>query len=85
MGSGFDDRLLVRFGPKAEQPVTLAGDRESFVFAGHAFIRRDDRTVTVRGHLQEMKLDVGDSRPKLIVNGAHVESRVEQGFLLWQR
>jgi len=84
-GRVFDDRLLVRVGPQAEQPVTLAGDNESFTFASHAFIRHDNRTVTVRGNLLEMKLHVGDTRPKLMVNDRLAEPRVQGGFLQWNR
>jgi hypothetical protein len=84
-GGSFDDRLMVRVGPQADRPVTLAGAKMSFTFAGHAFLRRDRRAVTVRGDLHEMKLHVGDTRPKLIVNGRPAETRVQGGFLEWQR
>lgn len=84
-GSEFDDRLLVRVGPQAEQPVTLAGEKERFAFAGHAFIRREHRTVVVRGDLRAMTLHVGDSRTKLIVNGRPEKTRIQGGFLQWKR
>jgi hypothetical protein len=84
-GGEIEDRLMVRVGPQADQPVTLAGDRESFTFAGYAFIRHGGPTVVVRGDLHAMALHVGDSRPKLIVNGTHVESRVHGSFLQWKR
>jgi hypothetical protein len=85
VGGDFDDRLMVRVGPQAEQPVTLAGDKEHFTFAGHAFIRHEDRTVVVRGDLREMTLHVGEAQPKLIVNGKAAESRVQEGFLQWKQ
>jgi hypothetical protein len=84
-GGEFDDRLMVRFGPQSDQPVTLAGDKESFAFAGHVFIRRDERAITVRGDLHEMMLHVGDARPKLIVNGRPAETRVQDGCLQWKQ
>jgi len=84
-GSGFDDRLMVRVGAQADQPITLAGEEESFTFAGHAFVRHGGRTVVVRGGLREMTLHVGDVRPKLIVNGRPAETRVQDGFLQWKQ
>jgi hypothetical protein len=84
-GGEFDDRLMVRVGSQADQPVTLAGDKERFTFTGHAFIRHDNRTVTVRGDLQEMMLEVGDARPRLIVDGKPAEARVQGGLLQWER
>jgi hypothetical protein len=81
----FDDRLMVRVGDRASQPLTLAGDGERFTFAGHAFIRRSGQAVVVRGNLHAMALHVRDTQPKLVVNGAAAEARVADGYLQWRK
>ena len=55
-GRGIDDRLMVRVGDRAQQPIALAGGGESFTFAGHAFVRNRGQTVVVRGSLSAMVL-----------------------------
>ncbi len=84
-GSGIDDRLMVRTGEQADQPVTLSGAGERFTFAGHAFVRHGGKTVTVRGDLREMTLRVGNARPKLLVNGQPADARVADGSLQWKK
>ena len=84
-GAGIDDRLMVRFGDRAGEPVTLSGDGESFTFAGHAFVRVTAEKVTVRGDLGAMMLRVGDGRPELVVNGSPAEGRLAGGLLEWKK
>ena len=67
-GTGIDDRLLLRFGKKADEPVTLAANGESFTFANYAYIRVGRDRVRVRGDLKAMKLRVA-GRTKLLING----------------
>jgi len=83
-GSGVDDRLMVRIGEQSNRPKTLSADGESFTFVGHAFVRFNGNTVTVRGDLREMTLRVGDARPKLTVNGVKAEPRMADDFLYWK-
>jgi hypothetical protein len=83
-GSGVDDRLMVRVGEQSDRPDTLSADGESFTFAGHAFIRVSGDAVTVRGDVREMAIRVGDTRPKLRVNGVPAEPRIADGFLYWK-
>jgi hypothetical protein len=63
IGSGINDRLMVRVGEQSDRPETLAADGESFTFVGHAFVRFGGDAVTVRGDLRDMTLRVGDARP----------------------
>ncbi len=84
-GSGINDRLMVRVGDQADQPLTLSEDGERFTFAGHAFVRFDGETVTVRGDLRQLTLRVGHARPKLIVNGRPAEADVSNGLLTWEK
>jgi hypothetical protein len=50
-GSGIDDRLMVRLGDAPEEPITLAGDGESFTFADRAVVRIGTEKVEVSGDL----------------------------------
>ncbi len=84
-GEGLDDRLMVRWGEAATEPLTLAGGGESFTFAGHAFVRCAGDAVVVRGDLRAMELRVGDARPALVVNGTEVSAKVEGGVLAWEK
>ena len=86
-GSGIDDRLMVRVGDKADQPVTLGGDGESFTFAGHAFVRNAGGKVIVRGDLRAMTLRVGGAatKVKLLVNGEEAPANLSAGLLKWTK
>lgn len=83
-GSGVDDRLMLRIGDHHGDPVTLEGDDERFTFADFAFIRIHGDAVAVRGDLRAMRLHVGTSDSKLMVNGKARECRVEGGFMTWE-
>jgi hypothetical protein len=84
-GGGFDDRLLLRVGQQADEILTLAGDGESFTFAGFAFVRRSGQTIVVQGHLHAMTFKVPDGGAKLVVNGVPIPARLEDGILQWSR
>ena len=84
-GGGIDDRLMVRIGDRAGEPVTLGGDGERFEFAGHAFIRVTPQKVIVRGDVRAMTLRIGSARPDLAVNGRPAAARLAGGFLEWSR
>jgi hypothetical protein len=84
-GSGVDDRLMVRLGDDPDEPVTLEGDDERFVFADFAFVRVNAEAVTVRGDLRAMRLDVGPTAPGLIMNGKRERPRIADGFMTWTR
>ena len=81
-GSGIDDRLMVRVGDRAQQPITLAGGGESFTFAGHAFVRDVGETVVVRGSLSAMVLQVAGS-PRLVLNDKPARATIADGRLTY--
>ncbi|MBM4019568.1 MAG: hypothetical protein FJ288_14825 [Planctomycetes bacterium] len=80
-GSPVNDRLLVRFGDRYGQPLTLAGEGESFTFADRAYVRIAPDRVDVSGDLRAMTLAVS-GKPALFVNGQHREARYLEGRLL---
>jgi len=80
-GKGFSDRLLVRYGEKAADPITLEGNGERFVFVGQAYLRVSNDTVTVRGDVREMTLRIGDAKPKLLLNGKTAKATISDGVL----
>lgn len=84
-GSGIDDRLMVRVADNADQPITLADDKERFTFAGHAFVRVAPKKVTVRGDVRELTVKVGQATPQLEVNGKTVPAQVADGVLTWRK
>ncbi len=84
-GSGVDDRLLVRWGDSAAEPVTLEGGGERFTFAGHGFVRVGPDQVTVRGDVRALALQVGNASPALVVNGVPAKATVSGGALTWRK
>jgi hypothetical protein len=80
-GSPVNDRLLFRFGDGYEQPLTLAGDGESFTFADRAYVRIGPDRVDVSGGLRAMTLAVS-GKPALFVNGQRREARYSEGRLV---
>lgn len=84
-GGGINDRLMLRLGDHAEEPVTLAGQGESFTFADYAFVRIDGGTVTVRGNLTAMTLRVGAGPVKLLLNGQETPASVANGLLTYKK
>jgi hypothetical protein len=84
--SGIDDRLMLRFGDDAEQPVTVGDDGESFTFAGHAFVRVAATAVEATGDVRGMKIRVpGRNRPQLRVNAKAVPATIADGFLVYRK
>jgi len=81
-GSSIDDRLLLRFWDKHDQPMTLEGAGESFTFADHAYVRIGTDKVEASGNLQAMRLKVA-GRPKLVLNGKDRPTTVENGTLVF--
>jgi hypothetical protein len=84
-GSGIDDRLMLRIGDAHDEPVTLEGEGERFVFADFAFVRIAGDTVTARGGLRALTLRVGGKTPKLSVNGRTASPRLAGGMMTWQQ
>jgi hypothetical protein len=78
--SPVDDRVMVRMGGLAPQPITLAGGGESFTFKSFAYVRASDAQVIVAGDLSAMRLKVKGS-PKVLVNGQERTSEVRDGWL----
>jgi hypothetical protein len=81
--SPVDDRLMVRLGARAEEPVTLGDGQERFTFRGFAYVRISPEEVAVSGELTAMKLKVSGS-PKLIINGRPQAAEVRDGWLSFQ-
>jgi hypothetical protein len=81
-GSGINDRLLFRFWPDYDKPLTLAGDGESFTFTDRLYIRISDGSVQASGGLQAFKLKV-DGRPELLLNGRKQAARIQDGYLIF--
>ena len=76
-----NDRLLYRFWKDYDQPLTLAGDGETFTFMDRAFVRIRGGQVEVSGGLRALKLKV-DGAPKLVVNGQEQPARTAGGWLI---
>ena len=81
-GSGIDDRVMLRYGDDADQPITLGGEGESFTFVDHAYVRIGKDRVEVSGHPQAMKVRVG-GQPRLVVNAAERNCTVADGLLAY--
>ena len=81
-GTGIDDRLLLRFWEKHDQPLTLGGDGESFTFADHVYLRIGADKVEASGDLRTMRLKVA-GRPRLVVNSKDRPTTVEGGILVF--
>ena len=79
-GTGVNDRVLLRFAETGDEPLTLAGDGDSFTFVGQAFVRAGRERVEVSGDLRGMKLKVA-GQPQLILNGKAAKARVAGGLL----
>ncbi len=81
-GSGINDRILFRFWDDYHQPLTLAGEGESFTFADRAFLHIEREKVEVSGDLRAMRLQVA-GQPALWVNGRQTPCRWEDGYLVF--
>ena len=81
-GSAINDRILFRFWDDYDQPLTLAGEGESFTFADRAFLRIGKEKVEVSGDLRAMRLKV-PGQPALRVNGRQTPCRWEDGYLVF--
>ena len=81
-GSGIDDRLLLRFWEKYDQPLTLEGGDESFTFADHAHVRLGADKVEASGDLRAMRLKVA-GRPRLLLNGQEERVAIEGGHMVF--
>ena len=81
-GSGINDRLLFRFWPDHEKPLTLKGDGESFTFTDRLYIRISEERVEASGGLQAMRLKVG-GKPELLLNGQKHPARIQDGYLIF--
>jgi hypothetical protein len=83
-GSAINDRILFRFWEDFDQPLTLAGQRESFTFADRVFLRIGREKVEVSGDLRGMRLKVS-GQPALWVNSRQVPCRWEGEYLVFGR
>jgi|GEM_PF-2549937 len=78
--SPVDDRVMVRLGPKAGEPVTLTDGQERFTFTGFAHVRVAPGTVTVTGDLTAMKLRAGGP-VRLVINDKETPAQTRDGWL----
>ena len=83
-GGAIDDRILLRYWPDCDQPLTLEGGGESFTFADRAFIRVGADKVEVSGNLRAMKLKVPGPR-RLVLNGRAATATCSDGWLTYSR
>ncbi len=81
-GSAVNDRILFRFWESYDQPLTLAGEGESFTFADRAFLRIGKEKVEVSGDLRSMRLKVS-GKSALWINERQVPCRWEDGYLVF--
>jgi hypothetical protein len=81
-GSAINDRILFRFWEDFNQPLTLAGEGESFTFTDRAFLRIGKEKVEVSGDLRAMRLKVS-GQPALWVNGRQAPCRWEDEYLVF--
>jgi len=81
-GSPINDRIFLRFADGYDQPLTLAGDGESFTFADRAYVRIGPDRVDVTGDLRAMTITVS-GKPALFVNGRRQEARYPEGRLVF--
>jgi hypothetical protein len=78
--SSVDDRVMVRMGARANEPVTLSDGAEQFTFRSFAYVRVGAGQVTAAGDLTAMKVKAG-SATKLVVNGKETKADVRDGWM----
>jgi hypothetical protein len=78
--SAVDDRVMVRMGRQAEEPVTLGDGAEEFTFKSFAYVRIGADEVLVSGGIEAMKIKIRGT-PKLLVNGQEKKGTVRDGWL----
>jgi hypothetical protein len=81
-GSAVNDRVMLRLGDRADEPITLGDGRERFSFRGFACVRVGPEHVEARGDLTAMRLRVEGS-PTLVLNGERKPATVERGWLVF--
>jgi len=84
-GGRVDDLAMLRWGDKADEPVTLSGQGHAVVFSSYGLVRRTASRIDAVGDLQALRLSVGNARPALTVNGKRVAARIADGQLSWGR
>ena len=81
VGEAFSDRVMFAY---ADEPVTLAGDGETFTFTGYGHVRVTAGKVEVTGNVAALKLKVAGN-PKLVVNGKDVAGKRGGGWVEFGR
>jgi hypothetical protein len=79
-GSGIDDRLMLRLADDYDRPLTLAGDRESFTFAGWAYVRIGRDRVEIWGDVRAIRIPI-EGQPAVLVNGKKRNTSLADGYL----
>jgi len=81
--ASFTDFLMLRFGDRAGEPITLGDGDEQFTFADHAWVRHTDQGVTVEGDLRALRLPVGDvTACPVTVNASRADAKIEDGCVV---
>ncbi len=97
-GTAFDDRALLQFDDRDEavvklnpelekdpaaKPMTLEDGQESFTFVGHGFVRITPTEVRISGPVTAIRLRVGESQRRLVVNEKEVAGTQDGNVLVW--
>lgn len=78
-GNNLNDRVLVQTA-FSKDPVTLAGDGESFTFHNYGIVRITKDTVHVEGPVTALTLKV-EGNPKLVINGKETPATLKDNLL----
>jgi len=81
-GAEINDRVMLRWGEKAKEPVTFSAGGESFTFSDHAFIRITRDKVEIAGDIKSCRIRV-EGAPTLVINGKPVAAAPAGGFLAY--
>jgi hypothetical protein len=84
-GEGINDRILLAWADGAESPCTLGDKKESFTFTGYGYVRIDAKTVTASGNITAIRIQVGDGKPALMLNGKETPAEVKRGVLTFPK
>jgi hypothetical protein len=78
-----DDRIAIRLGDNADQPLTLAADGQSITFRDMVFVRIGKDSVRVVGKLDALKLKIPKGK-ELVVNGKDASAEYKDGMMLFE-
>ncbi len=82
-GGAWRDYVLLRFGDKQDEPVTLGPPTERFTFTGYAWCRVGQNGVQAEGDLGVCQVFLGDAPGNLTLDGAAKAAAVREGYLVY--